>query len=198
MIDQRFIFVAGIITFIGILLYAISTFQGKTKPNRVTWTLWTIIPLITFFAQYSEGVRLVSVFSLAYALGPLLVVIASFANNKAYWKLTFFDVSCGIISILALALWLLTGNGLVAIVFSIVADFTAGLPTLIKGYKAPETENISAFVVGIIASLIALATISTWSLATYLFPLYILLDSTLLCLTIKVFARYRKSSKLIH
>lgn len=191
MIDERFVLVAAAITFIGIFLYALSTFQGKTRPNKVTWILWTIIPFITFFAQLSEGVGWVSLFSLAYALGPLLVVIASFTNKKAYWQVSAFDIACGVISLLAILLWWATGDGILAIVFSIVADFTAGLPTLIKGYKAPETENISAFVVGIISALITLATIQTWTVATYLFPLYILLDSLLLCLTIKVFSRMR-------
>lgn len=198
MINENFVFVAGLITFIGIFLYALSTFRGKTQPNRVTWVLWTIVPLITFFAQLSESVGLIAVFSLAYALGPMLVVIASFANKKAYWKLTLFDITCGIISFIAVLLWLITGDGVVAIIFSILADFAAGLPTLIKGFKAPETENISAFAVGIIGSLITLATINAWNLASYIFPLYILLDSLLLCLTIKVFSKYRNSSKLDH
>lgn len=197
MIDERFIFVAGFITFIGIFLYALSTLRGKTKPNRVTWTLWTIIPLITFFAQINEGVGLISIFSLAYALGPLLVLAASFANKKAFWKLAPFDIICGVISLLAIALWLVTGDGVVAIVLSIIADFVAGLPTLVKGYKTPKTENVSAFIVGIISALIALATISTWNPASFLFPLYVLLDSLLLTLTIKVFSRYRKNPRRI-
>lgn len=195
MIDGRFVFVAGFITFIGIALYALSTLKGQTKPNRVTWTLWTIIPLITFFAQINEGAGLIATFSLAYALGPLLVLVVSFLNKKSYWKLTPFDISCGIISAVAIALWLITGDGVVAIVLSIVADFVAGLPTIIKGYKAPKTENVSAFVVGIASSLIALATIDTWSVASFLFPLYVLLDSLLLTFTIKVFSKYRRISK---
>lgn len=193
MIDQRFVLVAALITFIGIFLYALSTFKGKTRPNKVTWILWTIIPLITFFAQLSEGVGWVSLFSLAYAIGPLLVVIASFTNKKAYWKIGPFDVVCGIISLLALLLWWITGDGILAIIFSIVADFAAGCPTLIKSYKAPETESISAYVVGVISGLVTLATIQQWTLATYLFPAYITLNSLLLWLMIKVFSKFKAS-----
>lgn len=194
MIDERFIFVAAFISFIGIFFYALSTLRGQTKPNRVTWSLWTIIPLITFAAQVNENVGLVAVFSLAYAIGPFLVLLASFANKKAYWKLSSFDIVCGIISLLAIGLWLLTGDGVVAIALSVMADFAAGLPTLVKGYKAPKTENVSAFVVGIASALITLATIHTWNLATVIFPMYILLDSILLTLTITVFSRYRSKA----
>jgi hypothetical protein len=193
MLDSRFIYLAATITLVGILVYAYGTLQGKTKPNRVTWILWTVIPLITFSAQVSKDVGISSLFSLAYAVGPLLVVIASFANKHAYWKLTTFDFICGGISVLAIILWLITGDGTVAIVLSILADFAAGLPTLRKGFIDPKSENISAYVTGIISAGITLLTIQHWNLATISFPIYILLDSLLIVLTIKLFSKLRKN-----
>lgn len=196
MLNPNFVYLAAIITFIGIFIYAIDTLRGKTKPNRVTWVLWTIVPLITFFAQLSEGVGLSSIFALAYALGPLFVVIASFANKKAYWKLTFFDYICGAISLLAIVLWYVTGNGVVAIVCSIIADFAAGLPTLRKSFTHPESENIAAYVVGVISAIITLLTLQHYDPASTIFAVYILLNSLLLCLTIKVFSKfYKKPTK---
>lgn len=195
MIDPNFVYLAAIITFIGILIYAIDTLRGKTKPNRVTWVLWTVVPLITFFAQLSEGVGLSSIFALAMALGPLFVVIASFANKNAYWKLTLFDYICGAISLLAIILWVITGDGVIAIVFSIIADFAAGLPTLRKGYTHPESENIVAYVVGIISAIITLLTLQHFDPASTIFAVYILLNSLLLVSTIKVFSRFHHRKK---
>lgn len=189
MIDPQFVYLAAAITFVGILIYAIDTFKGKTRPNRVTWILWTIVPFITFFAQLNEHVGLSAVYALSYAIGPLCVVIASFANKKAYWQLTIFDYLCGGISLLAIILWAITGDGMVAIIFSILADFAAGLPTLRKAFFDPESENISAYLAGVFSATITLLTIQSWTVATYLFPLYILVDSALLCLTIKVFSK---------
>lgn len=191
MLDARFVYAAAAVTFIGILVYAIDTFKGRTKPNRVTWVLWTAIPLITFLAQLSKDVGLSAVFTLAYALGPLIVVIASLTNKNAYWKLTTFDYICGAISVLAVILWLITGNGTTAIILSIAADFAAGLPTLRKSYVDPTSENVSAYIVGIISGGITLLSLQTWHLASVIFPLYIVLDSALIFLTIKVFSRFR-------
>lgn len=195
MLDPHFVYLAAAITFTGIFLYALDTLRGKTKPNRVTWILWTIVPLITFFAQLSEGVGISSVFALSYALGPLFVVMASFANKNAYWKLTFFDYLCGGISLLAILLWTITGNGMLAIIFSIVADFAAGVPTLRKGFIEPKSENIAAYLVGILSAAITLLTIHTRTPTSVTFPIYILIDSLLICLTIKVFSKLNQQHK---
>ena len=193
MIDPQFVYLAAAISFIGIFIYAISTLKGKTKPNRVTWVLWTVIPLITFFAQLSEGVGAAAIFSLAYALGPLCVVIASFLNKHAYWHLNTFDYLCGVISLLALLLWAVTGNALLAIVFSILADFVAGLPTLRKSFREPATENSSAYIAGILSAGLTLFTLQSFAPTHSLFAFYILGNSLLLYLTIIVFSRFRKS-----
>jgi hypothetical protein len=192
MLDPNFVYLAAAITLIGISAYAIETLRGRTQPNLVTWTLWTIVPLITFFGQLSKDVGLSSLYALAYALGPLFVVIASFANKKAYWHLTLFDYLCGAISLLALLLWYTTGDGLLAIILSITADFVAGLPTLRKGFRHPGSENTVAYIAGIFSATITLLTIQTWNLATGFFPIYILLDSALIYLTIKVFSRFSR------
>jgi hypothetical protein len=189
-IDPNFVYLAAIITLSGLLVYAVNTFRGKTKPNRVTWILWTVIPLITFFAQLSKDVGISSIFALVYGLGPLLVLIASFTNKHAYWKLTAFDYICGFISILAVVFWIITGDGTTAIILSIVADFAAGLPTLRKSFYDPKSENSAAYIAGIASGGITLLTIQTWNIASFSFPLYILLDSALIFLTIKVFSRF--------
>lgn len=190
MIDPRFVYIAAFITFVGLFIYAVNTFRGKTKPNRVTWVLWTVIPFITFFAQLSKDVGITSIFSLIYGLGPLLVLIASLTNKHAYWKLATFDYICGIISILAIVLWIITGNGTTAIILSIVADFAAGLPTLRKSFYDPKSENTAAYIAGITSGGITLLTVQHWNVATFAFPLYILLDSALIFLTIKFFSRF--------
>lgn len=192
MIDPRFVFLAAAIALGGIIVYMIDTLRGKTKPNRVTWTLWTIIPFITFSAQLSKDVGLSSIFALVYSIGPLFVLIASFKNKHAFWKLTRFDYICGAISILAIVFWAITGDGTTAIIASIVADFVAGLPTLRKSFFDPKSENSIAYLAGIASGGVTLLTIQTMNIASVVFPLYVVLDSAFIFLTIKVFSRFSK------
>lgn len=190
MINEKFVLIAAVFNIVGSSSYVISTLRGKAKPNRVTWALWALAPLIAFSAQIDEGVGIRSLMTFMVGFGPLLVFVASFVNRKAYWKITKLDVACGIVSILALVLWKITGTGIIAIVFSIAADLMAGVPTIIKSYKEPETEHPTVFLLGGISAIITLLTIEHWTFASYGFALYILSICTLL-FTLIAFPKFR-------
>ena len=127
--------------------------------------------------------------------GPLLVVAASFMDPKAYARVTPFDAGCGVLSLIALAAWAVTGRGNVAILLSILADFLAAIPTIRKAHRFPHTEHAVAFLSGVAGSAITLLTIKgeDWGFASVAFPVYILLDSGLIACLILV-PRGRRSA----
>lgn len=172
--------VGMIIGSIGGIAYLIDTLKGRAKPNRVSWFLWGLAPLVAFFAEISEGVKLVSLLTLTVGVYPALVFVASFTNKKSLWKITPFDYLCGSFSVLGIILWVLTRQGTVAIIFSILADGMAAIPTLVKSYKHPESETYLVYLLGIIQAVITLLTVTTWDLSNFGFPLYILLIDTLI------------------
>jgi hypothetical protein len=116
---------------------------------------------------------------------PLLIFLSSFVNKKAYWKLGRLDIICGILSVIGLILWAITRVGNIAIFFSILADGLAALPTIVKSYKEPETENYLVYLAALIASAITLLTIKDWKLEQFGFPLYILVVDVVLIVAIK-------------
>lgn len=193
MIDERFVLLGALFNIFGSVTYAVSTMKGKTKPNRITWFLWALAPLIAFGAQWGEGVKWQSVMTFMVGFGPLLIFLASFVNRKAYWQITKLDIVCGSISVLALILWLVTGTGLIAIAFSILSDFLAGVPTIIKAYSEPETEHPGVFRNGAISAAITLLTIKQWTFANYGFALYILL----ICVLLYVLIRFEIGKRLL-
>ena len=180
MINEKFVYLGAILNVIGSSTYAWNTLKGKTKPNRVTWFLWMLIPMIAFFAMIGEGVGLTSLMTFMVGFGPFLVLTASLMNKKAYWKISTLDWWCGGLSVLAVILWLITGTGLVAIALSVVADMLAGVPTFIKSYKEPETEHHSVFRNGALSAVITMLTIQHWTFAAYAFPLYIFVTCSIL------------------
>jgi hypothetical protein len=179
MIDARFAILAAVITVAGNAAYALDTVRGNTQPNRVSWLMWMVAPLIGFAAQLSEHVGLQSLLTFAIGFGPLLVVVASFLDPKAYARVTLFDIMCGALSLVALVAWAVTGTGNVAIVFTILADLFGAIPTLRKAYAVPESEHAVAFVGGVVGAVITLLTIKAddWGFASAGVSVYVLVCS---------------------
>src|ERR1700693_1097434 len=100
MINQNFVYLGVAITALGGLSYLINTLRGTVQPNRVTWFLWSLAPLIAFAAEVRQSVGLQAWFTFILGFEPLLVVIASFINKKAYWKMTRTDKMFGALSLI--------------------------------------------------------------------------------------------------
>lgn len=186
MISEKFVILGALINLGGTIGYVRATLAGRARPNRVTWSLWALAPLIAFAAELGEGVGLVALMTFMAGFGPLMILTASFVNKNAYWKLTRFDYICGGLSLLGLALWLVTRQGNMAILFAILADGLAAMPTVVKAYKNPDSEYSLAFVLGGTSAVIALASIDKWTFANWGFPLYILAICSLIVGLLKI------------
>jgi len=194
MIPEYFIYFAVLANFMGGIVYLKDTLTGQAKPNRVTWLLWAIAPLIGFAAQIQAGVGLSSAMTFIVGFSPLLIFIASFFNKQSRWNLTAFDLICGTLSILGLILWIMTNDPILAIIFSILADGLAALPTIKKSFYHPESESEYAFLGGTISGLVTILALTRYDLANLGFPLYIFLVNGILFLLI----RFKLGSKLLN
>jgi hypothetical protein len=174
---------------IGTFAYLIDTFKGRVKPNKITYVMWSLAPIIAFLAQIDQGVGIQSLMTLSIGIFPLSILLASFFNKHAYWKVNTFDLFCGALSLGGLILWQITKVGNIAIAFSILADFLALLPTLIKSYKYPETELAWPWTLASLSGLLTLLTITQWDFSTYSFPLYYFVSMATLFVTIEIRSR---------
>ena len=192
MIDSAWIYLGAVLNLVGSTTYAWNTIKGRTKPNRVTWFLWALAPLIAFGAMVNEGVvPLDGLMTFMVGFGPLIIFISSFVNPKSIWKITPFDMFCGGLSILGIIAWMLTRTGSVAIFFSIMADGLALLPTLIKAWREPETENHVVFRNAAISAAITLLALKTYDFKHLGFPIYILIS----CAALYVIIRFKLGTK---
>lgn len=172
---QYLVLVGAAVQLVGIWSYIRDTVRGETKPNRMTWLMWSVAPLIATAAAMVQGVSWAVLPVFMSGFGPLLVFFASFVNKNSYWKLERFDYICGSLSLLALILWGITKIPDIAIVFAIASDGFAAVPTLIKSWKYPETENAGPFTAGLFNSLTSFVAIKAWVFAAYAFPVYLVL-----------------------
>ncbi len=191
--DIKYIVILGaVIQLIGIYSYILDVIKGNVKPNKLTWLLWSIAPFIATFAAVSSGVRWAVLPVFMAGFGPFLVFIVSLFSKKSYWKIQKFDYICGLCSILALVLWGITREPLVAIIFSILSDFFAGVITFKKAWNYPETETHIPYSTGIFNIMTSFFAISVWTPENYLFPIYLLFMNGLVLVAIyhkKIFVK---------
>lgn len=175
MLPEYFAIVGAIIGSLGGFYYLYDTIVGKTQPNRITWLLWGIFPMVIFVAQRAQGVEGLSWTSFVAGLTPLLIVAASFLNKKAYWKSEPRDYYLMAAAIVGIILWATTDNPNLAILFSLLADILAGVPTLIKSYRHPRSESWIAYAISTVGFGISFLSVQTHNFENTAFVAYLLL-----------------------
>lgn len=172
----------------GVSAYIRDTLRGKSKPNRVTWGMWALSPLIGTAAAISAHADIWATTRIFLAgFLPLLVFLTSFVNKKSYWKLTLFDFLCGVCSLLALIVWLVVHSPQVSILIAAIGDGFATLPTIKKAWAHPETETGVTYLAGFISVLLIIPSIPVWNIENAAFQVYLFIADLLLLLMV-----YRK------
>ena len=173
MLDVHFVFVGVAASTVGQVSYTRDTLRGAAQPNRVTYLLWGVAPLIAFAAEAADGVGIRSLMALAAGVGPLVILAASFARNAGVWRIGVFDYVCGAISVAGTLGWLLTRHGTVALAAAIGADAVAAVPTVVKSWRHPSSENGGVYAGGMVNAACTLLTVDRLTVSLVAFPLYI-------------------------
>lgn len=177
MLPENIIYLTIPITLIAYFLYFKDIFYGQTKPNLASWLIWMLAPFIGVFFQLKAGAGF-SVLPVFFAgFGPLVVMIVSLWNKNAYWKISRLDLTCGLLALIALIFYVLTHNLGISILFAILSDGLAFIPTFIKSWKFPESETSSIYFASIINNIIALLIIKNWLFTIYSFGIYFIVSN---------------------
>lgn len=166
---------AVIISFIGYIPYFRDILNKKTKPHVFSWFVWGLSGGIGFFAQIVSGAG-----SGAWIMGlgfTVCVAITILAFRQGEKTITLSDWVAFGGALLGLILWQLTDNPLLAIIFVILSDLLAFIPTFRKSYHKPHEETFVSWVFSSLKYLLALVAIQSYSLTTVLYPLYLSLSN---------------------
>ncbi len=184
MISVDWIFLGVAVGALGTAVYLRDTLRGTTQPNRVTWLLWAVAPLLAAAVELDEGVGLRALPTFMVGFMPLLVLAASFRSSGAVWRVRRLDYACGLMSVVGTTVWLATRNGILAICAAIAADFLAGVPTLMKSWSHPQTETVHTYAGAVVSMAILLLTIQHWSFDVAAFPVFILCMASVECVLV--------------
>jgi len=180
MLPENIVYLSLIATAIGISFLIRDILIGKTRPNLVSWFFWALAPLVGVFLQLKAGAGLsvLPVFLAGFA--PVIIFLLALTKKNYYWKITLFDVFCGVFSLIALILYVLTRNTGISIAFAIASDAFASIPTLIKSWKFPDTETAVGYLPGIFNNILGLLVIKEWIFSIYSFGFYFILLNSIL------------------
>jgi hypothetical protein len=131
--------------------------------------------LVTLASQHQLGGGIVLLYTAMQVVLPFSIFLASFSNKKGYWKLTIFDLMCGVASLTGIILLLFIHQPLAALWLGIFSDFFASIPTLTKCYTNPATERWQTYALAVISSLTAVLTVKPWEFVNYSFAFYVML-----------------------
>lgn len=179
------VLVAATFQLLGGCAYLHATIKGRAKPNRVSWALWGAAPLISTIIILHEGIVSWSVLPVFMAgFVPVLVLIGSYFNKQAYWKLQTFDYVCGAIGLISLVFWLVADQPVIAVVMLVMTDCFAALPTIRKAWYYPETETAIVYLAALFGGIAGLVNLNELVVIEFAFPLYLVLINLVILLAI--------------
>jgi hypothetical protein len=166
-----------ILSLISPISYTKSMLAGKAKPHRITrlivWLASVAGMLGVLHSTNLAGQIFAGIF---FARATYLLIMAAIYGTGGFAKL---DIYCLVFGLLALVAYLTTHNGVLTISLGILADVIGYIPTFIKTYHKPDSEDPVFFSIEGLASL--LGVFAVWELkADILFPLYFTLCSGLM------------------
>ncbi len=162
--------IAGILSLVGYIPYLKSIFEHKTQPNKATWIIWAIVGGLLAFSYMKEGDPNSIWLPLGYFIGPLIVAILSFFYGYSSWSKT--DYICLIVAIFSIVPWILSKHAVFTLLINVFIDMMGAIPTIIKTYHEPETEDFTAWFIFFVANTLQLFAISHWNIAA-LYPIYL-------------------------
>ena len=177
--------VAGAIGLLAFIPYLLSTARGRTRPNRASWLIWTLVGGVLAASFYATGGGTSIWVPLSYVVGPIVTLGFALRYGEGGWSR--FDGLCLLGAVLSFGLWLASGSPFAALLTSIAIDAFGVVPTARKAWRDPDSEDPLAWSLFLLANSLNLAAVPTWTLEVALLPIYFWVGS--LCVAIPIVRR---------
>jgi hypothetical protein len=166
--------------------YIRDIFKGTTKPHSFTWLIWTILQTVGVAAMAKAGAGIGTIFLIVGVMlcGTIFLLSLRFGTHN----INRFDIGCLVGALSALAAYFLVDNPLVSVMIVALTDFIGFLPTMRKAYEEPHTETALTYVLSSISSVLALGALSSFSVASSLYLVSLVLTNGI-CATVILLRR---------
>lgn len=166
---------SAIINVVAFLPYIRSILMRKTKPERSSWWVWSILMAVAFAAQIAAGATWSALLAAVLFIGNIVIAILSL--RYGYGKFSSKDFFAVLAALSGVVMWVVTNDPFVALFITIAVDFFAYSLTILKSWKAPYSENLLSWILMTIAAVISALSVGSFDLTLLIFPLYVAIVS---------------------
>lgn len=149
--------------------YTKSMLAGKSKPHRVTRLIVWLASVAGLLGVLHSSNLAGKIFALIFLTRATYLLIMALLYGVG--GTTKLDRICLVLGIVAIMAYLITKNGLLTISLGVLADLIAYIPTFVKTYHKPKSEDPLFFSIEFVASLFGIFAIWQWK-ADILFPIW--------------------------
>lgn len=171
--------IAGIIALLAYVVYVVSILRGKSKPNRVTWWIWSFMGLVLALSYHSSGALNTIWVPYVEFLGPFSISLLSIKYGEGNLE-NKTDLYCFLGGVLSIMLWIVFNNPVIALVTNLAIDAFAIIPTIKKSYLRPEGEDFWAWFGTGLADGLNFFAVERFTFAILLYPVYMLISDLII------------------
>lgn len=149
---------------------------GKIKPHIFTWIIWTLTTGIAAAARTTEQAGPGAWGQWAGAVSCLGVVLLATRHGEK--EITRSDKVAFAAALLAIPLWQLTQNALLAVIMVTAIDLAGYYPTFRKSWRRPHQEAIYNYLAANIIHILSLAATERYALVNVLFQIAVFIANS--------------------
>lgn len=157
---------------IGAIPYWRDVLHGRTIPHLFSVLVWFILVLFNCYVLWINNEWLWLIPSSLMAISLLFAVIFWIKMFKQI-QINWFDYLCLGLSGILLIYYFFSGNIINTVIFTVIIDLIAFLPTFKKGWLQPWTESILIYLLAWLNQIFTVLSLSEFSMETSLFWAYI-------------------------
>jgi len=169
-------YISALLSILMIVPYARDILLLKTKPERASWFIWTVLGFIAFFIQLAKGATDSLWLTAGQTFAVFIIVLLSIKYGAG--GLGKRDRLALIAAGVGLLLWYFTSEPLYALLIVIVIDSIGSLLTALKSYEDPGSETLSTWIMSGASGVFGCLAVGSLSPVLLAYPFYIVITNS--------------------
>lgn len=188
-------YIAAILSILKVAPYIRDILKGKTKPERASWFIWTVLVWIALFSQLAKGATDSLWLTIGLAVAMLSVFFLSLKFGAGGFERK--DKIALVIAAIGLVLWFVTNEATYALAIVIMIDAVGTALTAMKSYRNPSSETLSTWILSIPAGAFGVLAVGSLEPILLAYPVYITV-ANITIVTCLMLGRHKQQKQSLH